>query len=178
MNEAVQGHDDTALVSILEASLAKWLRLHCVSFDGLLEADDLLSSFQSIKARVQLVLTDPQFNIRKCEGTKIRNAIGSVRSKWNILFPLLTCCCGQGAMLSLFSGLAQFSELETKFSGCVKENNADAVFQISKVPLILVSPPSSFGGNPFRRSCSFLGSSLEFNEGVSVPTFAEGRYHG
>ena len=156
MNEEVEGHDDTASVTILEANLAKWLRLHCVSFDGLLEVDDLLSSFESIKGRVQLVLTDPPFNIRRMRGDEDSDYDRLSTEQMGHFVSVVDMLLRPGGHAVIFCSLAQFSEWETKFSGYVKENNADAVFQVSKVPLILVSHQSSFGGNPFRRSSSLL----------------------
>lgn len=161
LNEHAKAH-----VTTLSKSMQPYVRMHSGSFTDLIEIDDTLYTGQSIVENVQLVLSDPPYNVRRQSGSANSDYDFLSKDEMKDCVDHIADLLRPGGHVILFCTVQQFTIWESYFSRHMTDPETDdddptRTFSVDKTPLVLVKHPSMYTAFPGRFSCS-LASSAEY----------------
>ena len=146
------------LIDTLSSLHRPLLRLHDVGFDELLEADEM-EGLGSISGQVQLVLTDPPYNVRRERDAENAHYDAMSKAQMKDTVELISVLLRAGGHAVVFCTVQQFAQWSRYFTE--HKSMGKDTFSVDKVPMVFSKHPSAVNGFPGRRSCS-LQSSAEF----------------
>ena len=138
--------------------IKKYIRLHNAYFHELLENDEVEGE-GSIESKVQLILTDPPYNVRRESGTGDAEYDSLSRAEMKQVVDLVATLLRPGGHALLFCTVQQFVQWQRYFGD--HKTSGSSTFNVDKVPLVICKHPSAHNGFPGRASCT-LQSSAEF----------------
>lgn len=151
----------------LKTVIKPFCRMYNCRFQNLVEADELLSVRGAFAGKVQLLLTDPPYNVRRERGSRgSENAeydlleMSDMRSvvKWanTILRP--------GGHAVIFCSVQQFHLWVDLFRNATVETDqvqSGKAFSVDPTPMIFARHPRAHGTFPGKKSCA-LSNAVEF----------------
>lgn len=135
------------------------LRMYCGSFDEIIHQDDLNTTGEdTVAEKVQLVLTDPPFNIRR-EQHRPNSGYDFLSTEEMVgVVDIITELLRPGGHAIIFCSIQQWPVWCELFK---KADNSDGVtntYWVSNLPLLLLAKPDVYSGFPGRRVGEQSGS--------------------
>lgn len=161
-NITLGGMDETSSILKMERYMQQYSSLYLCEFQQLMECHETLN-YEMLDDMVQLVLTDPPYNIRRERGkvdseydsitiNQMKQVVQTIR---NVLRP-----GGHGIVFCSYQQHQQWMDLFND----EKETNGTSndVFSVDMTPLLFVRDNSNFTTNPTHRNSSTLVNSVEY----------------
>ena len=148
------------MMKILESEMAPYARLHCCKFQELGEVHEAIA-LEELEGIVQLVLTDPPYNIRRIRGDENSEYDAMNVQDMTEFVDLVGTVLRPGGHGIIFCSYQQHRRWVKLFSEKMNQNEDEEdsnMFAVDTTPLITVRHPNHFTGNPVRSSSALLNS--------------------
>jgi len=154
-----------ARMETVESAMAPFVRTYECSFEELAEVDEAVGSTDALSGNVQLILTDPPYNIRKDMGTTNAEHDVLTSQQMGTVVDTVDALLRQGGHAIVFCSAQQFPKWERYFArhstAVGRDDESTPTFAVDRVPIVFAKSPSFFTTNPARKTCT-LASSTEF----------------
>lgn len=181
ITKSKQPMDMTSDILKMEKCIEKYVKMYLSEFNGVLDDHEYIA-LEVIEEKVQLVLTDPPYNIRR-EQNKIDSDYDSMtRDDMEEVVKVIGRALRSGGHGIIFCSYQQYEKWVSLFRN-EKRNDGSEVFSVDPVPFHFVRDCNHFSNNPGRSTTKLL-SSVEYGVHVKkngLPYSQEMRminYHG
>lgn len=150
-------------MTLLEHSSKPYFRLYSCESNALVSANNLDVSAPVLDGSVQLVLTDPPYNVRRNRQAKHSTydelSLSAMRETVEVVAEMLR----PGGHAVLFCTAQQFPIWQNLFQAVSSESEGppSRMFMVDNAPMTFVDHPSFHRNNPARKSCA-LASAVDF----------------
>ena len=150
------------MMKILESEMAPYARLHCCKFQEVVEVHEAIA-LEELEGVVQLLLTDPPYNIRRIRGDENSDYDAMTVEDMMEFVDLVGTVLRAGGHGIIFCSYQQHRRwvklfLEKMMDNEEEDEEETNMFSVDTTPLITVRHPTHFTGNPVRRSSALLNS--------------------
>lgn len=163
-DDVVEGVNEEPNVSemmkSLESEMAPYARLHCCKFQEIVEVHEAIA-LEELEGMVQLVLTDPPYNIRRVRGDENSDYDHMTVQDMMEFVDLVGLVLRPGGHGIIFCSYQQHRRWVKLFSEKMVDNEDEeksSMFAVDPTPLITVRHSNHFTGNPVRSSCGLMNS--------------------
>lgn len=150
--------------AIMEKEIKPHLRMHNCPFEEFVEVDDLFGVQSPIVGNVQLLLTDPPFNIRRLAGYKNAQYDVLTEDQMKMVVENADSLLRPGGHAIIYCSIQQFKDWEVYFTSHTTQVDSKTVrptFDVDPVPIVFTKHLSARNGAS-NRSSNTLSSIAEF----------------